>query len=583
MKTVLTELVAAVRDTLTITFVEPVRQGRPRPSSWPRGLPAIGAAALIVYVMLGLATVFAVDLRQEGELVLAQSSQTSLPQAAVGLLFCGVILSLALAHTAALHTSWWLRLALFLLSAVVWLQFVIYTTLNAPWLVLVSLGCYLGLVAFTVVRSRHDFAWWEFVVVTVLLSASLLPPLQVGGQLGETRSLVIEGTLTTLAALTIPALLVAGSAAAQIVVTGAAAAAARPLPKVLFGVLTGIAVAWLLASAVWGILDGAEELNPAAFASGGVTLAGIAAVLAVWLRRGRHPVPDPPAAYPEAWGPWLYPLATAIAGLLLLALPLQLFQILMRTAGATSLADGFTTVWNLIFDNNPGSLWRAGIGVVVLVIAWRISGRGRTTEAAVLGALAVSVAVDALGLLPGLGFLHERTTEAMGLLAAAIALVAGVVLAVRHRLDRARAGAIVTVVLLAVLYPHRNLLADPAGTALVFSAQLVVLFGLTWRLLTDADYLQRGSRHFPQPTRVLLFMANSLFAATSLAFVALARAMGTGTDSTSIWSDAGDWTLGEALFTIGLVAAVWLAVRPSPASAEQQHQGDHDDAHGHTH
>ena len=43
---------------------------------------------------------------------------------------------------------------------------------------------------------------------------------------------------------------------------------------------------------------------------------------------------------------------------------------------------------------------------------------------------------------------------------------------------------------------------------LVFSAPMVILFGLTWRILTDAQFTRTGSRHFPQPTRVLLFLAS---------------------------------------------------------------------------
>lgn len=600
MRRALVEILAALRDTFVITFVEPVREGRPRPRTWPRGLPAIGAAALVLYCLLGLATIFAVNLRQDGDLVLSPSSQTSLPSSTVGLLLSGVIVSFALAHTAALRTSWWLRAALFVLGGSALFYFVSYSLITATWVAGVSAGLYLLLLVFTIVRSRKRFAWWEFVVVTALLALAMLGPWLLTDQALDTRSVAIEGTLSSLGPLTYPALLVAGSAPAQIVVTGAQAAAGRPLGRRLFWVLAAVAVIWLGVATVLSVRDGGEDLATEAFAAGALTLAGIAVAIGVWLRRARRGAPDPPDAYPEAWGPWLYPLATAIAGLLLVALPLQILSLLLRLFGLGWAADGFDAAWNFIFDNNPGVLWRAAIGVLLLVIAWRISARGRQTEAVVLGALAVSMMVDALGLVPGLAFLHERTTQAMGLTAAAVALLAGLVLAARGALDRGRARGIVAVVLLAVLYPHRNLLADPASAALVFSAQLVVLFGLTWRLFTDAGFLQKDSRLFPQPTRVLLFLANSLFAATSLAFVALARALATGADST-IWSDTGDWTLGEPLFTAGLITATWLVLRPArtppdavpvavPAvleaalpSGEHQHQGDGHDPHQDAH
>ena len=67
---------------------------------------------------------------------------------------------------------------------------------------------------------------------------------------------------------------------------------------------------------------------------------------------------------------------------------------------------------------------------------------------------------------------------------------------------------------------------------------------------------------------MLLFLANSLFAVTALAFVALSRAAGTNVDSATVWSDAGDWMLGEPLFAAGLVAGTWLALRPAPTASE---------------
>lgn len=63
------------------------------------------------------------------------------------------------------------------------------------------------------------------------------------------------------------------------------------------------------------------------------------------------------------------------------------------------------------------------------------------------------------------------------------------------------------------------------------------------------------------PTRVLLFLANALFATTGVAFVALSRGLGTNADPT-VWAELGDATLGDPLYVAGLVAGLWLVLQP---------------------
>ena len=45
MTPALSQVLAAARDVLHITFVAPVREGRPHPSAWPHGLREVGTAA----------------------------------------------------------------------------------------------------------------------------------------------------------------------------------------------------------------------------------------------------------------------------------------------------------------------------------------------------------------------------------------------------------------------------------------------------------------------------------------------------------------------------------------------------------
>ena len=556
----LNSLLGLVKQTLVGTFVDPVREGRPRPSTWPTGLPAVGAAALVLYALLALAAVFAVPLRQHGHLVLSASSDTTLPTSVIWLLMCGVVLSFALVHTAALHTSWLLRAVLFLLGAAALFFFAGPAMVSAPLAGIASFVLYIGLLVFTIVRSRRQFVWWEFLVVTAILSVALLGPGWAAG-LGWAGSIsAIDGTFTTLGMLVLPALLVAGAAPAQIVVTAAETAARRPLVRPVFWTLAALAVGWLVFSTVMDYLSGSDDLNLQALAAGAVSLAALAGAMALWLRRGRLSRPEPPTTYADKWLPWLYPLAAAITALAIIGMVVIIATRLLAVAGFSHAATAVDNGWSFLLDNNLAQYWRVGIGLVLLVIAWRISKRDRITEATLISALAIAFILDALGLVPSLAFLHERNITMTGLIAVAVALGIGVYLTARHRLDMGSAGWLLTVVLLAVVYPFRNVLDDPAGTALFFSTELLVLFGLTWRVLSDAEFTRGDSRHLPRATRVVLFMANSLFAATSVAYIALSRAAGSSADN-SVWANAGDWMLGEPMFTAGLVAALWLAVR----------------------
>ena len=551
-------IVTALRDIGRITFVEPVREGRPQPARWPRGLAAIGAAAMTVYVLLALAATFAVPLRQAGDLTVSPTSEFTLPTISLPVLVAGLLLSLSLAHTAALHTSWWLRLPLFLFGAVA-TSFFTATAFDRPLLMLGSVLAYLGLLAFTILRARRSYAWWEFVVVTALVATATLLPWAGAGiaaSFVDPRPTGLEGALLNLQTLALPALIVAATAPAQIVVTGAVAASTREVGRRTFWVGTAAVLVWFGLSLYWA----AEELASSNLLSSAITLALVAGGLAVALRRAGRTLPEPPAVYPETWGPWLYPLATAMVAAVVVIVPLVMLHSLLPVFGLTQtpvgqLVDLAMTGW---LSSNPGVLWRALLGVAALGFAWQRSRTDRLGEAGFLISFAVAVLLDAAGLLPGGDFLLDRTPAGYALVAGAVALGFGVWAAARRRLTRERATGVLTVALLAVLYPHRDLLSDPASAVLVFSAPLVILFGLTWRIRTDAGFTRTGSRHFPQSTRVLLFLANSLFAVTSIAFLALTRGTGTPIDPTS-WASMADSLLGDPLFVVALVAGTWLA------------------------
>ena len=140
-------------------------------------------------------------------------------------------------------------------------------------------------------------------------------------------------------------------------------------------------------------------------------------------------------------------------------------------------------------------------------------------------------------------------------------MIAAVLLA-RGRFDRTRAVGLMTVLLLAALYPQREVLADPISAALQLAPVALLIFGISWRVLTEAQVTQGESARYPQSTRILLFLANIMLATTGIAWVTLTRAAGTTAD-VSDWAFVGDSFLGEPLFYAGLVSGVWLMVRPT--------------------
>lgn len=553
------EIGRALRDVFEITLAQPVRTGRPRPSDWPRGLAAIGLAALVVYGALTLAATFAVPLRQWGELTVSPTSDTTLPSATLPLLVAGLLLSLALAHTAALHTSWWLRLPLFVLGGAAIFPFTI-SAFDRPVQLVGSVLAYLALLIFTIVRSRRDYAWWEFLVVAGLVTVAALLPWAGGGSFqlfADPRPTGLEGALVNLQPLALPAIMVAATAPAQIVVTGAVATGTRPVGRGVFWTGAAVVLAWFLLSIYWA----RDQLEVPALLGSAVCLALVAIGLTLVLRPRE---PEPPAVYPETWGGWLYPLAGAIVAIVVVSVPLVLLNVVLpmiglRESPAGQLIGQLIDAW---IGSNSGVLWRALLGLVALGFAWQRGRTGRRGEAGFLVSFAVAVLVDASGLLPGGDFLLDRTSTGYGVIAGVAALLVAGWLALRRRLTPERAAGVLTVLLLAVLYPHREVLSDPGSALLVFSGPLVVLFGLTWRILTDAEFTHTSSRLFPQSTRVLLFLANSLFAVTTIAFLALTRGTGTYVDGTP-WARTSDGILGDSLFVIALVAGVWLVVRPS--------------------
>ncbi len=562
MNAALTEIVQAGRDVLRISFVEPVKEGRPRPADWPAGLRPVGVAVTAVLSVLMLATLVSAPLRRWDTLSVNQTAAVALPSVSIPLLVTAVVLSFAMVLTASLHSPWWLRLSLWTLSGLVTLSFTFTGFIN-PQQMIVSVVAGVVLVGFMLIRMFRSPTWWEFPVVLGLLSVILLLPWGLPGYIlfgTDPRLPGIHGGFIALLPAILPAVMVAGFAPAQIVVTGAQAIADRPVSKGLFWTLFGVAVAGSAVQAYLTITGGTPR-TLAGLAASLVELILVGGIVTALVAVARARRPPAAAAYPEAWNAWVYPVAAGIAGITVISWVVSFFASVPLGPTFDAVHAAALAVFYSIVEGNGHQYYSFVLAAVTLVAAWRFARQSRLTEAIMLGTFGVMATVGAIGQLRAAASLPSGSLTEMGWIASLVALTVGAVHVARGRFDRGRATGVLTVLMLNLLYPYRDALSDPITTALTVAPVAMVVFGLLWRVITEAQVTYGASKRYPQATRIFLFMANTLLATTGVAYVALSRGRGTDADS-SDFAAIGDQLLGAPLFTAGLVAALWLLLRP---------------------
>ncbi|MCE1174971.1 MAG: hypothetical protein LWW77_10245 [Propionibacteriales bacterium] len=563
MKQAWTEIYQASRDVLRITFVDPVRDGRPRPDQWPSGLRSAALISGILAALLVFVVAISGWLRSTDVLVQnANAVDVVVPGTTLPLLVVATLVAFALAMTAALHVVWWVRLFLLVVGGAT------IFTLDAPAMVTpVGVGVvivgFVVLVVFTLIRSRRTYAWWELPVMLALTAAICLLPLTVlptAAASSDWRVQVATTVIDSLQLLILPMIIVAGFAPAQVVITGAEAIANRPVSRGLFWTAFGVGVIGLGWSAYQNVNTAAEPLTPQALLATTAVVVGCVGVGVVLVNRSRLRMP-PPAALPVAWSNWVNPVAVAMAAVLLFSWGFTAITILLLVTGHPELATALSTAFRDTWTSNLGTIWRGVLGVAALIGSWRLAAARRTAEAVVLGAFGVRTAFGLLSLLPGLDALAQAQPLLIGYAVAGVALGFTLVQVLRRRFDRGRATGVLTVVLIAAFFPYRNALSDPISAVLAVAPTAMLVVGLAWRLATEANITYTTSRSFPQPTRILLFLSSGLLAFASITMVTLTRGLGTAFD-TSAWGEMGDIFLGEPLYLAGLIAAFWLMVRP---------------------
>ena len=191
------------------------------------------------------------------------------------------------------------------------------------------------------------------------------------------------------------------------------------------------------------------------------------------------------------------------------------------------------------------------------MLAVRAARRGRPGRGLMLGCIGVMLIALARNL-----FAQRRhaplpiDADVLNLVGTAVVLVAIVGHRwLRRRLTRQRALAFAGILILSALFSSRDFISDPLGFLLGFSGAALVLFGLTWDLLTGSGWGNGDSRRFPRPTRVLLVLTNSVLTMTVLAYAALVRD-GSTTIYLDPYAEFGDLIFGTALLAAAVIGGL---------------------------
>jgi len=548
------------------TLVEPVRKGRLRDLDWPYGLKSIVLIGYIGFVAAGLTVVLSGLIRQHSRLIVSATG-IGLPEQMTWPLLLLLSFGVACCMSAALHGPWWLKLLGLLFSLMVIGTWSLRRGSLAgwagwPWIAGALMA---GVITLVIIRWRRRFAWWEFAAFWALIGLGMT----VG--VAETRyaktfgtdfnPLNLQQTAAFLGYLVLPAATLAGASVAEITVRATVSAtenAQRLTQRAWPYLILAVVIAARVAQALWQIAHRDPVVHGwLALLWAGVLVFtfGLVGVVLLRICRRRGSLPVVSELSDELGRVGFAVAATLIA----VAFPVQVFLAAVQVFASVG-RDGAQST----FAYDPAPILdrvidpsRVVVGLVLLLLAVRAARRGQPSRALVLGSIGVVLVMLARQLVFGDRAAAPINQDGVNLVSSALIIVAVAVSLLRRRLTQRRALAFAGVLILSALFSYRDFISDPLGTVLGFSGAALVLFGLSWDLLTDSGWGNRESRRFPRPTRVMLVLTNYVLTMTVLAYAALVR-----DGSTTIYLDPFA-ELGNLIFGTGLLAAAVVAVLDS--------------------
>jgi hypothetical protein len=510
--------------TLSKVFWEPIREGSPDPRDWPRGLRPVILLCAGAYLLATVLVLASGWIRSNDTLV--QYNGDSFPVWSVTVLLWLVVLTLSLALSAALHTHPVISLLTFGTCV---LPLLLTTAVTAGLTGAVTWIIVLALIVFAVVRARRRYAWFEFPVVLILVSAAVYVPLAftpfgVGADLRPLMLMLMLGSIVGVAA---PALAMAGYAPAEIAVTLGEwlvnrirlETTGRPGHRVVLGVVLALGLLVFGYDVGRGLAGAEWDYRREAWLASAVTL--VVAVIGCWLLLRNRPARPAEGPTAEQWTGYAYLLVifwvAVIIPVTVLATVGGLLSAVLGDQGLAGLAG------NLASSNLFSGLWRLGTVVLALVWAFRARRRGEWVAPVLLVCYAVLTSLGAVTMLTDARYGVSWSLPTLVALAVALCLLQVPIAILRRRGVERQLWIAVLALFISAMVGRRELLSEPGALAAGISGLAVLLFGLIWRVLTDAGITRRGTRWFPVPTRVLFYAANALFAAVIVAHVALTR------------------------------------------------------------
>lgn len=561
---IFTTIWGIIRDLFDHVLAEPYREGKLRSRGWPTGLKAIVSIAIIGYCLAIAGVIFSGWIRESLPLyVTVGATIHSFPRPVLWVILFLVVFSISLLQSAALHISAWLAWVVTALSVVILLFVGSFdsSTLFSPAR-LVSIIASVALIAFVWVRLRSRFKWWEFVVVLALITtvfsvgvwraAVVAAPSGVDFAPGMLSLIMFE-----IGQLAIPAAIAAGLAVAEISASTAiwtVGLIRRRLPAIALVIGFVLILVWR----IWSFYSDAMNGSLPAWSQVLSSIVLLIVIIGIWFAccklRSRVGEPLEVRTVIDRLGNLDIPIAVCFSITLVPVVVGLLFVQIVVAYGVKYESTAWLRDAIAVISSSTtfGSL-RVVIGALMVITALVLARRGSKLLPEILAT--VGLVSSTLGL-AGVFGLNNWIWTTSGL--TLIVTVAGIGLTIwyglRRTLHSSRIAGLAVLLLLAAFIDNRDFVSDPLGALLGFAGAALVLFGFIWSFLTDNDFANNHSRKYPRPARVLIYLANSVFGVTVLAFTSLSR-----NPDASI--NLGDFaSLGDQLLGTSLMAAAVLAV-----------------------
>jgi hypothetical protein len=547
--------------------VEPVRSGRLRTADWPSGLAPValvGVVAIVIAVVLTLASGL---LRALLPLTLLDLGRAvAIPRGLDWLLFSLTALALALAMTGALHARAWLRWTMAAFSVLVMLFPSGIGFDGAVATRIVAIAASVLLVVFVAVRGGRTFRWWEFIVVGATIGGSLIVTVGIisttVGRFGfDIAPSILVITLTTLGNLATPSAVAAGAVMAELAVGTAAWTVGEVRRRIGIGavvVILVVVIAWRTADLV-GLADRARAA-PTLWTVYVVWATVLLGIVWAWMLVVRRIAPGGARASLRGVLDDLGGITLPIAALLTINVAgtvLTVLSSVLTMFGAPSpVTELLDAVYGFLVGDIAFRIAMTATGIGAIIVGLVLARRGRASIALLL------LAVGTATLLLWIGQVVELPDRGLGDAIATLITLLGVgalVVAIVRR-SRGVLASATTILLIAALYSHREVLADPVAAIIGAAGIGAVLFGQVWGFITGSGTANTDSPRYPRASRVLIVLGSTLFAITLLAASALWRDAD-GIIPFDAFARVGDTIFGGAVVSVAALVAVRAVLR----------------------